>query len=108
MFHGFVKLNISPLNKVQSNPRWNWVKQGDEMEIEDWSLHGSFSLLRSSSVKEKLREDSLKDLTKERILQMIEEGFETAKAPVIISSSSSSFGQISFCSSWKNITANHR
>jgi len=42
---------------------------------------------RSSSAKEKLREDSLKYLTKDRILQLIEEGFETAKAPVCINQS---------------------
>ncbi len=39
---------------------------------------------RSSSAKEKLREESLKYLTKDRMLQLIEEGFETAKTPVYI------------------------
>jgi hypothetical protein len=39
-------------------------------------------VFRSSSAKEKLREESLQYLTKDRILQLIEEGFETAKAPV--------------------------
>jgi len=38
--------------------------------------------VRSSSAKEKLREESLKYLTKDRVLQMIEEGFDTAKAPL--------------------------
>lgn len=36
-------------------------------------------------MKDKLREESLKDLTRDRILQIIDEGFETAKAPVNIS-----------------------
>ena len=36
-------------------------------------------------MKDKLREESLKDLSRDRILQMIEEGFETARAPVNIS-----------------------
>lgn len=36
-------------------------------------------------MKDKLREESLKDLTRDRILQMIEEGFETARTPVNIS-----------------------
>lgn len=39
---------------------------------------------RSSSVKEKLREESLRYLTKDRLLQMIEEGFEATKVPVSI------------------------
>jgi hypothetical protein len=42
----------------------------------------SIYLFRSSSAKEKLREESLQYLTKDRILQLIEEGFDTAKAPV--------------------------
>jgi len=39
---------------------------------------------RASSAKEKLLDESLKNLTRERILQLIEEGFKTAKAPVIL------------------------
>jgi hypothetical protein len=41
-----------------------------------------FFFFRASSAKEKLREESLKYLTKDRILQLIEEGFDTAKTPV--------------------------
>lgn len=64
---------------------------------------------RSRSVKEKLREDSLKCLTKDRLLQIIEEGFETAKAPVNKSFDSIiKFLLIYFNFSLKNIIANHR
>ena len=37
---------------------------------------------RTPSAKNKLREESLKDLSRERLLQIIEEGFDTAKTPV--------------------------
>ena len=43
-------------------------------------------MFRSSSAKEKFREESLTHLTKDHILQMIDEGFETAKTPVTIRS----------------------
>ena len=46
-----------------------------------------FYSFRSSSAKEKLREESLKYLTKDYLLQIIEEGFEAAKTPVNIVSS---------------------
>jgi hypothetical protein len=63
---------------------------------------------RSSSAKEKLREDSLKYLTKDRILQLIEEGFETAKAPVCMNPSAFFSRAMFLFFSLKNITVNHQ
>ncbi|CAF4503377.1 unnamed protein product [Rotaria sp. Silwood2] len=63
-----------------------WLRKTEYISTEQSSIKSSLKLgeVRSSSVKEKLREDSLKYLTKERLLEIIEEGFETAKAPVNI------------------------
>ncbi len=65
-----------------------------------------FFFFRASSAKEKLREESLKYLTKDRILQLIEEGFDTAKTPVNLLILVL-FSEIIFFS-LKNIIANHR
>ena len=54
----------------------------ETMWIGTIALSTHSNLYRSSSVKEKLREESLKYLTKDRVLEIIEEGFETARTPV--------------------------
>ncbi|CAF3089143.1 unnamed protein product [Rotaria socialis] len=61
-----------------------WLRKTEYISTEQSSIKSSLKLgeVRSSSVKEKLREDSLKYLTKDRLLQIVEEGFETAKAPL--------------------------
>lgn len=61
-----------------------WLRKTEYISTEQ-------SLLRTStkpgdskvaSAKDKLREESLKDLSRERLLQIIQEGFETAKTPL--------------------------
>lgn len=42
-------------------------------------------LFRGASAKDKLADESLKHLSRERLLQIIDEGFEAAKTPVRIS-----------------------
>ncbi|UJR38032.1 hypothetical protein I4U23_030714 [Adineta vaga] len=73
-------LKRSLLNK-RSVP---WLRKTEYISTEQTSIKSSVKTgeARSSSVKEKLREESLKYLTKDRILELIEEGFETAKAPM--------------------------
>ncbi|CAF0914392.1 unnamed protein product [Rotaria sordida] len=58
-----------------------WLRKTEYISTEQSSIKSFLKLgeARSSSAKEKLREESLKYLTKDRLLQMIEEGFETAK-----------------------------
>ncbi|CAF0921855.1 unnamed protein product [Rotaria sp. Silwood1] len=61
-----------------------WLRKTEYISTEQSSIKSTLKMgeVRSSSAKEKLREESLKYLTKDRLLQMIEEGFETAKAPL--------------------------
>ncbi|CAF0721288.1 unnamed protein product [Adineta steineri] len=73
-------LKRSLLNK-RSVP---WLRKTEYISTEQSSLKSSIKLgeVRLSSAKEKLREESLRYLTKDRILQIIEEGFDTAKTPL--------------------------
>ncbi|CAF0861413.1 unnamed protein product [Adineta ricciae] len=73
-------LKRSMLNK-RSVP---WLRKTEYISTEQSTSKPTFKAgeTRSSSVKEKLREESLKYLTKDRVLEIIEEGFETARTPM--------------------------
>ncbi|CAF0853479.1 unnamed protein product [Adineta ricciae] len=73
-------LKRSMLNK-RSVP---WLRKTEYISTEQSTSKPTLKAgeARSSSVKEKLREESLKYLTKDRVLEIIEEGFETAKTPM--------------------------
>lgn len=61
-----------------------WLRKTEYISSEQSVLRASTKIddTKTPSAKNKLREESLKDLSRERLLQIIEEGFETAKTPL--------------------------
>ncbi|CAF0905729.1 unnamed protein product [Didymodactylos carnosus] len=79
--------NVSPANTKRSQLNQRsvpWLRKTEYISTEQSRASLKFDKAenRSSSVKEKVREDSLKLLTKDGIIHMIEEGFDVVKNPI--------------------------